>query len=185
MTYCTVFAGDSLFNSSRLNLSINVSQVNDNPTFNKTIGNFSIAFNQSFLINLSEYFFDVDNDILTYFVSFPSGLNATFNGEIANVSPIPDTFTGQGSMGFAVNDTSFANATSNIFFVTVNDNFAPVFLGAQVNITEDSGINVFNLTPFASDVENNPIIFSLLEENVIQIYNTNQEKIKRLYDVLY
>lgn len=164
VAYCTIIAGDRYYNSTAVNISYNVTGVNDAPTFRSEISNYTITFNSSLVINLSNYFYDIDGDVLNYSVTDINNFSVVFRGDIVNITPNPTSFVGRGNLTFRANDTDNFNATSNVVYinVTAESTAAPILDDADVALTEDSGTSSLNLTPLTSDIDDNRITYNLI-----------------------
>ena len=92
-------------------------KTNNAPVLLKNFSNISIFSGQSYALNLSEYFYDEDNDTLTYSSYNNSAIGAAIANETAVLIPIGN-FTGKEYMFFTAND-SVNTATSNIFEIEV------------------------------------------------------------------
>ena len=94
-------------------------EINHAPALLKNFSNISIAKEQTYALNLSEYFFDEDNDNLSYNFYNSSEIGILIENETATLTP-KNNFTGIGYIFFTAND-SMQTTTSNIFSVDVEE----------------------------------------------------------------
>ncbi|MEA2035931.1 MAG: NosD domain-containing protein [Nanoarchaeota archaeon] len=87
------------------------------PKLDKNFDNLTIYKNQRAVINLSEYFSDEDNDILTYSSHNFDDINIIIKNSVATITPNND-FTGKAYLFFRASDR-FYNISSNIFSIRV------------------------------------------------------------------
>lgn len=105
--------------NSSLNWNVTVLPFNIPVIFNESnnISNISFEINVGFLINLSEYFFDEDNDTLSYFME--NNTNASFNFE-NNIGFINSNYSTEEMVRIVAIDTH-SNTTSNYFWISVTN----------------------------------------------------------------
>ncbi|MDP7140805.1 MAG: hypothetical protein QF362_04815 [Candidatus Woesearchaeota archaeon] len=89
------------------------------PKLIKNISDITIAKDNNYIINLSEYFFDEDGDILSYSFYKTDNVSTIINENIAVISP-DKGFTGLKSSFFIANDTNSV-AVSNVFRINVSE----------------------------------------------------------------
>ena len=110
-----------VFNSSMILDSISyeiLSEIiNHAPVLLKNFSNISIFNEQSYALNLSEYFYDEDNDTLAFSFYNNSVIDVAIANETATLIPIYN-FTGKEYMFFIAND-SIDTTISNIFEIEV------------------------------------------------------------------
>jgi len=93
-----------------------IKEENNAPILIKDIPNQTIT-KEGIEINLSEYFTDPDNDILTYNYYKPENINILIENNIATIIPY-ETFTGTAYLYFTAND-SIETAVSNLFNINI------------------------------------------------------------------
>lgn len=103
---------------------LNYEHANNKPVLLKNFSDISIKKDRSYIINLSEYFYDEDNDNLIFDYYNSSGTNISIiNVKIINDAAILQANDNPGTvfMYFIANDTKDLT-TSNIFRVEVTEN---------------------------------------------------------------
>ncbi len=147
-----------------------------NDTFNNTVSSFyrfvnnSVPFHvknisqqnwsqdSSFILNLSNFFNDIDSD-LTYSATLPNNITVQINQSLATLTP-DNGFFGARNIFFYAND-SFSvnvsdNATLNVLFV----NNAPVFMALE-NRTITKGYSfIYDIN--ATDVDNDQLNYTVI-----------------------
>ena len=122
-----------LDNISYAVLALKVEEVNNAPELLMDIPDITITKNSEFLIDLSEYFFDKDNDSLDYNVYEMDNISVLVDNDIAEL--IPDYgFTGIRHSFIIANDSKQI-AVSNVFKVNVTDALIAENVTA-LNVTE-------------------------------------------------
>src|SRR3989344_8288012 len=120
-------------------------------------------------INLSNYFQDLDNDVLAFTVlTSPNNITVSIASSIATL--IPDAnFNGITAIAFTASDSS-SSVNSNLIQLTVQSvNDAPILTQIQsVNANEG---DLITITAVASDVENDPLAYSISDPRFIQNNN--------------
>ena len=160
-------------NSRTLTNKINliVTPVNDAPKLIKNMTNLTWEEDSELTIDLSEYFFDVENN-LTYIVNGNYNINISINNNLATLTPKEDWF-GDETVTFSANDSEF-EVSSNEIFLNVNDiNEMPEFeqFTCETKIFED--VN-YECQINATDDDNDNLTFSInLEENLNCNLNEN------------
>ena len=93
--------------------------INHAPALSKNLSNISIFSGQKYAINLSEHFYDEDNDTLVFDFYNNSLIDVEIINETATLSPFGN-FTGTTYMFFTAND-SIETAVSNVFSIEVKE----------------------------------------------------------------
>jgi len=157
----TFTANDSM-NTTSENLTVVVLPVNDAPNLTSAIPDQTWDEDNDLTLNLSQYFSDVDGDILTFTnLTAPENITLTFSGENVTLTPLGE-WSGNTSLQLQASD-GLLTADSNVFNLTVNSiNDAPNLTSAIPDITfdEDSFNDTLNLSDYFSDVDSPVLIFS-------------------------
>ena len=94
-------------------------KINHAPVLLKNFSNISIFSKQSYTLNLSEYFYDEDNDTLIFSNYNNSEIYVSIANETAVLSP-SGNFTGTAYMFFTASDSA-ESAVSNVFEVEIKE----------------------------------------------------------------
>ena len=142
-----------------LSFAISVLNVNDAPILIQNIPNQTWNEDNSIAINLSSYFSDPDNDILSYNIAvLPLNINANIQNGI--VTLIPDNnFNGMVIIQFSASD-GLSSTDSNIVQLTITAvNDAPAITSTPFgNATQDA---LYQTDVDATDVDGDSITYSL------------------------
>ena len=109
---------------------INISR--NAPELVKEIENITIYKNRYAIINLSEYFYDKDNDKPIYFAYKAGNINIAIDGSIATITPYYN-FEGKAYTFFTASD-GYYNINSNVFSINVIEKPLSV---SEVNVSEE------------------------------------------------
>ena len=168
ISICSVRAFDGVDYSAVDNFSITVTAVNDAPTFNSSnpIPSQTWPEDTSTIINLNNYFNDIDGGTLSYSSFGTSQINIVINNGIATLTPALN-WNGAESVVFIATDSGNASVSSNLVSLTVTPvNDAPVLGIADQSMLEDSVLN-FDLGIYTSDVENDSVTYFVSNENTV------------------
>ncbi len=120
------------------------------------------------LLNLSEHFLDVDEDLLTYFYTPVDNISVYINQTTSIVTFVPDAdFYGVRYISFNVTDTFFFSNRSNIISLNVTSvNDDPViahYINRSVNEDTDPADNWIDLYNYSYDVDHTyaQLVFSI------------------------
>ncbi|GAG17265.1 unnamed protein product, partial [marine sediment metagenome] len=92
-------------------------KINKAPVLIQNISNLNIIKNKNITVDLSEYFYDEDNDVLSYSYYGVDNISVVIEDNIATI--IPDKgFTGKKYMFFKANDSEFVGF-SDVFSVNI------------------------------------------------------------------
>ncbi|HLC74195.1 MAG TPA: lamin tail domain-containing protein [Candidatus Nanoarchaeia archaeon] len=111
------------------------------------------------IFDLDSFFADYENDILTFNVINNTNIDAIINND-NKVTLKPNlNFYGNNSIKFISTDDQGATTSSNVIMINVNPvNDRPVL--EEINILKVVATNTLILSPAASDVENDTLIFT-------------------------
>ncbi|MDD5191953.1 MAG: Ig-like domain-containing protein [Candidatus Nanoarchaeia archaeon] len=147
------------------NVTLVVNSVNDAPRFIGNIGdiNFDEDTNKTDYFDLNDYFYDADEDELTFDVTGNNHINVIIDNGLASFIPDADWW-GSEIVSFSASDGT-ETRNSNEVNITVNDmNESPEFalIDCQLDIDEDTEYTcILN----ASDFENDSIEFTVGDKN--------------------
>ncbi len=162
-----------LDNISYAVLALKVEEVNNAPELLMDIPDITITKNSEFLIDLSEYFFDKDNDSLDYNVYEMDNISVLVDNDIAEL--IPDYgFTGIRHSFIIANDSKQI-AVSNVFKVNVTEALI------VKNITVEN-VTIFNVSGIPTQLKaeiNKPVKWIKI------IYVENSEAINKTINVSF
>ena len=116
-------------------ITLNVTNVNDDPYLSTNIPNQTIDKNTEETITLSTYFSDPDGDTLNYSVSSTTNLNITINGSIATITPNTD-WTGTEDATFTATDGT----------ESVDSNEVPITVGESTTTSGTLSIDTYSPT---------------------------------------
>ncbi|MAG08196.1 hypothetical protein CMO89_01880 [Candidatus Woesearchaeota archaeon] len=119
--YTLIFEIDnSTLNIGSITYTVEKMVPNDHsPKLVKNISEINIVKNKNQTINLSEYFYDEDGDIMSYSYYETENISVTIDKDIAVIAPDKD-FTGIRSSFFIANDSKFVRV-SNVFRINVSE----------------------------------------------------------------
>lgn len=142
------------------------------PILLKQIGNISIFENKEYVFDLSEYFYDDDNDELMYGYYAMDNLTIRFENDMAYIAP--DTgFIGSGFTFISAND-SFGQSVSNVFKIEV----AAEVLGIEI---VDSMLEGSNWTVgFDTTSTGNLTISAISGSSYSEMYNDDASTLNNL-----
>ena len=140
----TAVVSDGFVNDTNYwNLTVN--NTNAPPEFNSSIADKSWKKNTNSTINLASYFYDVDNDNLTYNSTSPSNITVYVNNTSGIVLLEPDAnFTGNNTIIFYAYDPYNESAESNNITLTIIDNTSPS--AENLTLTSSDSLNRTNGT---------------------------------------
>src|SRR3989344_6055352 len=157
---CTIIANDSSLSSNQVTFNINVLAANDDPTLTQNIPDQTWNEDNNLTINLSNYFQDLDNDVLAFTVlTSPNNITVSIASSIATL--IPDAnFNGITAIAFTASDSS-SSVNSNLVQLTVQSvNDAPIITSTpNPNATEDL---LYQTDVDAFDPDNDTVSYSLI-----------------------
>jgi hypothetical protein len=173
---------NSILKLDKINYVIQGKAENNPPVLVKNISNLKLTEN-NLTINLSEYFKDIDEDLLSF--SYYKAENITINIENYIATIIPDkSFTGIVYLFFTAND-SYETAVSNVFSINISKEVKEQINRSRVVINKPvkwvkkvkldkvkSNISV-NITSFATN-----ITVKKISENIKEKIHENKIKIK-------
>ena len=143
--------------TSKANVKVTVLNKNRNPLFTGTIGDQNFDEDTNKTIDLSLYFSDADNDVLSYSAELNENVRVEFNGNIAKIIPNNNWF-GNDRLRIAANDNRGGTVKSNDFNLIVNTiQDAPV-LNQINNIVANEG-ELIKINAIATDVDNDTLLF--------------------------
>jgi len=169
--------GQTYLETNEIKLIVN--PVNDAPEFQEQIEN--ITWNEDTnltdYLDLNYYFYDVDEDELSYDFEVLGDIfiNIIINNNLVSFYPDKDGH-GIQKIIFSANDGS-ETTQSNEIILTVNDmNEPPEFdeITCQTKINEDQE---YSCELSATDFENNTLLFSVVDENDLNC-NINENKLE-------
>ena len=163
--YVNVSVSDGTGLSDSQEVRVDVLNKNRNPIFNGTIPDISFNEDESLILDLIGYFYDEDNDSLSYGISGNTNVNAVFNNSVADLSAAGN-WSGSENISFYANDgfgiTNSNNVTINV--LPVND--APVLQSfADINVLEGSLVVI---SAAANDVDNDSLVYSINDSRFTQ-----------------
>lgn len=166
---CALAANDSSSDSEPVVLSLTITPVNDDPVLKQNIP--SLTWDEdsspSAVIDLDDYFVDVDNGVLTYSFSGNSQISVVLGSDNKVSFSQPDNWFGSETVMFTVSDGS-SSASSDMLLVVVDVNEPPVMSEVQTqNILEDSSFNHVFLE--ASDVDGFIDEFYVIDEDLSRV----------------
>ncbi|MBL7055888.1 hypothetical protein ISS07_03180, partial [Candidatus Woesearchaeota archaeon] len=167
-----------------LDYSIIEKQINTEPTLVKEIENITIKNTENYTINLSKYFVDIDNDVLTYEPFTTENVSIVFENDTAYVAS-DSSFTGSKFMFITASD-GFGSVSSNVFKIDVVKSVKtaievgkPVKWSKKVN--SSGGTTSINLPKAASNISvkaiSNDIERIVLENNLMVIENGKNKSV--------
>ncbi|MCF7912223.1 MAG: tandem-95 repeat protein [Candidatus Cloacimonetes bacterium] len=168
-TAITVVAEDGITRASVSgDIILNVVTINDPPEINLPE---TLTFQEdgSSYLNLQQYVFDIDQDVLTFEVAGNVNINITITAMIAEISAAPD-WNGQELVTFFVNDGHDRVIVSDDILISVTAvNDAPVLnLPATLSFDEDTSA-ALDLSLYASDVDGDDLTAVLLNSNNVDV----------------
>ncbi|MAG08269.1 hypothetical protein CMO89_02255 [Candidatus Woesearchaeota archaeon] len=152
---CTIVLNISSDTAGTVELSnLNVSQIINNASWNED--------NSYNLIDLDDYFYDLDRDALSYFYSPMENITVSVDNGIVSFTP-DSNFFGNRSIVFNASDGTNITLSNyvNLSVVSVND--VPVFSGEISDwfwLKDKNITNVFDLDDYFSDVETENLSYS-------------------------
>lgn len=138
---------------------------NKNPILLKEIENISVVKNEPYKIDLNQYFYDEDNDEITYSHLEMENITISFDDNRAYISPSKD-FIGIRFTYIEAND-SYGKVSSNVFKINVKDKEKPSI--EILNVTKDGNLSVIFQTKGISNLTIMPTNMASFAE----IYNDN------------
>jgi hypothetical protein len=171
-----ISANNSLYQNISNTFTVNVSNVNDAPTFNGTgWTNITIDENGNYTINLSDWFNDIDDDntTLTYDMQLNDTTNFSYNVSGSNITITPAAdWNGTGLANFTANDGEFtANSYDNLSYsillnVTFIDEPASVTIKLNDTVISDNFSvaegDLFNLSALITDPDQGQFFQSII-----------------------
>ncbi|MEC5029540.1 MAG: putative Ig domain-containing protein, partial [Oscillatoria sp. PMC 1051.18] len=139
----TVNANDGNGGSVSDTFDLNVANTNDDPIVTKAIGDRQATENESFKLNISNNFSDIDvGDTLTYTASnLPDGLSIDQNTGIISGTP---TIPGKNTVTITAEDGKGGSVETTFKLNVANTNDAPIIVEAiaNVNASEDKDFSL-------------------------------------------
>jgi len=152
-----------LYDSQEVNL--NVLNKNREPKFNGTIADMTFDEDVSFGFDVSGYFYDGDNESLSYGISGNSNILASFNGSAVNFIGNPN-WSGSEVVRFTASDGKDAAYSNNSTLTVLPVNDAPVLQSfISVSVLEGSLIIV---EAFATDIDGDNLTYSINDSRFLQ-----------------
>ena len=150
------------------NRTFNVQVTLNNPPQFIPIPNITIDEDNSYQINLSEYF--TDNETLSYSVSVASNIQVIITNELANITPIIN-WNGLELVSFTANDGSLTNSTSvNIIVNATPDNVTLLQNVSDISLSTNITLN---LSEYFKDFDGESLIYSYSESPNLSITFSN------------
>ena len=168
--------GFNTASSNRIDLIIN--NINDAPILINNIPDISFDEDTIYNLNLSNYFKDFDNDILSYVISGNNFVSAVFDSKFANFSA-PKDWNGNDTIVLFAFDraTHVQSNLVNINLRMIND--APKILSVDIlDQNNNNAISIYENQNYifranTFDVENDALTYQWFLNN--QLINTNNE----------
>ena len=143
--------------TSKANVKVTVLNKNRNPIFTGTISDQNFDEDTNKTIDLSLYFSDPDNNVLSYSAELNENVRVEFNGNIAKIIPNNNWF-GNDRLRISASDNNGGNVKSNDFNLIVNTiQDAPV-LNHIEDIVSNEG-DLIKINAQATDVDNDVLLF--------------------------
>ena len=153
-TLVTIQASDGQL-SKQKNVTVNVLPVNDAPVFNTTIPAITFAEDTAYVFNISDYFYDVDNNVSSFSflpvsignITITYAYNNTLNKIQATLTPAQD-WNGAVTTNFTASDGTNSSGPSNNVLITVT----PVNDAPQFDINSFNCGNMYTNIFFSCDI---------------------------------
>ncbi|MFH1456278.1 MAG: Ig-like domain-containing protein [archaeon] len=136
-------------------VTLTINGVNDAALYS-TISNITINKNQNYTLNLSEYFWDIEGDELSYSSSSSPNLTIYLNSTQATIIP-DENWEGLASIIFKAHDGNISTSANNISVIVGSvltnnapsiDSYSPI--SSSIEIT-DQETQAFSVTAFDND----------------------------------
>ncbi len=163
----TFSASDSLLELNSNQITITVNNVNDAPFLIRSLEDQAWDEDTGLTLDLTNYFDDIDSNILTYSVNGNTNINIDFNDNLATFTPNQDFF-GSETVTITASD-SLLNVASNQFILTVNNvNDPPKLKSNLPDLTwnEDEQLSV-TLDDYFEDPDNDQLTFAYKDNQYI------------------
>jgi hypothetical protein len=150
--------------SAQANILIEVEPVNDVPVI-ALPDNFSFAEDEGLSLDLSEWCWDVDSDILIYTVE-SNEIITVVNGSILTLSS-PANWHGNEIVAVNINDGNRVCSSDLVEIVVVSVNDMPwIDLPAEMSFYEDESLNIL-LSDYSGDIEDDILQFTAESEELL------------------
>ncbi len=142
-------------------VTLTVNGVNDAPLYS-TISNITLDKNENITINVSSYFFDIENDVLIFSATHSNNLTVIFNSSMATIVP-DENWGGLASLIFKAQDGNATTSANNISVIVGEGlNHAPLinsYSPSSSSITISSE-ETQSFSVNASDSDNDTLFYS-------------------------
>jgi len=167
---CNIVANDGIDDSGNVTVSMVVAPVNDAPRMRYDIPDQSWDEDTQKIdaINLSDYFYDVDSDGLTYTVAGNSNITVTINNNLVSFSQPADWY-GTEYVKFTASDGLWSEQSNSIRLNVKNVNDAPQALPLPGQTLDEDTTLSLDISSYFMDKENNSLTYRILEEDASKV----------------
>jgi len=132
--------------------------INHPPLLISPIPNITIHANNNFTLNLTQYFTDIDNDILNFSSVSSDNVDIKFHGEMVWILP-RHNWSGSASVRFIANDAKTQNESNKIIIDVINNPPYAIKSRKGIEITKNKEASV-NLSWYFFDEDNDKLSYN-------------------------
>ncbi|MFH0977669.1 MAG: tandem-95 repeat protein [Candidatus Woesearchaeota archaeon] len=158
---CTIVAFDGFLYSAEDIVYVTVTPVNDAPVLIQPIPLQSWPEDSAHKINLSIYFADSENDLMTFAAISNSNVTITFQGGVATLSPQPNWY-GTTSTKFTATDIHLSTESNTVILEVTPVNDAPTIDIPDQVMNEDTALYL-NLSDYSYDIDHDDLSYSVVQ----------------------